>query len=88
MLRAHGYDFDWSVDRMLDLFALTIKALLTGEKHHRTVKACGLQWYCATRELGMSEVSMSKKLNIAVSTASETPMRGRRIVEEHGHALR
>jgi hypothetical protein len=35
----------------------------------------------------MSAVSISKKLNIASSTASESAMRGRQIVEEHGWKL-
>jgi len=35
----------------------------------------------------MSAVSISKKLNIASSTASESAMRGQQIVEEHGLKL-
>jgi hypothetical protein len=35
----------------------------------------------------MSAVSISKKLNIASSTSSESAMRGRKIVEEHGWTL-
>jgi len=40
-----------------------------------------------TRELGIRAVEISKKLNIASSTASESAMRGRQIVEEHGLKL-
>jgi len=39
------------------------------------------------RELGMSAVSISNKLNIAPSTASESAMRGQKIVEEQGCKL-
>jgi hypothetical protein len=35
----------------------------------------------------MSAVSISKKLNISSSTASESAMRGRQIVEERGLKL-
>ena len=43
--------------------------------------------YWGTRELGMTAVSISKKQNIASSTASESAMRGGQIVEGHGWKL-
>ena len=81
-MHALGYDFDWLVDRVLGLFGLTFNELLTGGKQRRTVQARSVLCYWGTRELGMSAVSISKKLNIAASTASESAMRGRQIVEE------
>ena len=86
-IRALGYDFDWLLGRVLGLFGLTFKELLTGGKQRRTIKARSVLCYWGTRELGMSAVSISKKLNIASSTASESAMRGRQIVEEHGWKL-
>ena len=86
-IRALGYDFDWLVDRVLGLFGLTFNELLTGGKQRRIVQARSVLCYWGTRELGMSAVSISKKLNIASSTASESAMRGRQIVEEHGLKL-
>ena len=70
-----GYDFDWLVGRVLGLFDLTF------------TQAQSVLCYWGTRELGMSAVSISKRLNIASSTASESVMRGRQIVEEHGWKL-
>ena len=87
MIRALGYDFDWLVGRVLGLFGLTFKELLTGGKQRRMVQARSVLCYWGTRELGMSAVSISKKLNIASSTASESAMRGRQIVEEQGWML-
>jgi hypothetical protein len=58
-----------------------------GGKQRRIVQARSVLCYWGTRELGMSAVSISKKLNIASSTASESAMRGRQIVEEHGWKL-
>jgi len=84
---ALGYDFDWLVGRVLGLFGLTFKELLTGGKQRRMVQARSVLCYWGTREIGMSAVSISKKLNIASSTASESAMRGRQIVEEHGWKL-
>jgi putative transposase len=84
MVRALGYDFEWLVDRVTGLFGLTFKELLTGGKQRRTVQARSVLCYWGTRELGMSAVGISKKLNIASSTASESVTRGRQIVEEQG----
>jgi hypothetical protein len=66
------------VDYILNLF---------GGKQRRTVKARSVLCYWRTRELGMSAVGISKKLNIASSTASESVTRGRQIVEEQGLKL-
>ena len=82
MIRAQGYDFEWLASRVTGLFGLTSKALLTGGKQRRKVKARSVLCYWGRRELGMSAVEISKKLNIASSTASESVMRGRQIVEE------
>ncbi|RJQ56152.1 MAG: transposase [Desulfobacteraceae bacterium] len=87
IIRALGYDFDALVNRVLGLFGLTFNELLTGGKQRRVVKARSVLCYWGTRELGMSAVSISKELNIAFSTASESAMRGRQIVEEHGWKL-
>ena len=87
MIRALGYDFDWLVGRVLGLFGLTFNELLTGGKQRKMVRARSVLSYWGTRELGMSAVSISKKLNIAASTASECAMRGQKIVEEHGWKL-
>ena len=84
---ALGYDFDWLVDRVLGLFGLTLKELLTGGKQRKMVQVRSVICYWGTRELGMSAVSLAKKLNIASSTASESAMRGRQIVEDSGWKL-
>jgi putative transposase len=86
-IRSLGYDFEWLLDRVLGLFGLTFKELLTGGKQRRTVQARSVLCYWGTRELGMSAVEISKKLNIASSTASESATRGRQIVEKQGLKL-
>jgi putative transposase len=86
-IRALGYDFDWLVGRVLGLFGLTFNELLTGGKQRKMVQARSVLCYWGTRELGMSAVSIAKKLNIASSTASESAMKGRQIVEKHGWKL-
>ena len=86
-LRALGCDFDWLADRVLGLFGLTLDDLLTGGKQRKVVQARSVLCYWGTRELGLSAVGISKILNIAASTASESAMRGRHIVEKLGLSL-
>jgi hypothetical protein len=87
MIQSLGYDFEWLVNRVTGLFGLTFKELLTGGKQRRTVQARSVLCYWGTRELGMSAVGISKKLNIAPSTASESVSRGRQTVEDQGLKL-
>lgn len=87
VIQARGYDFGWLMDRVTGLFGLTPQGLLTGGKQRRAVKARSVLCYWGTRELGLSAVEISKKLNIASSTASESAVRGRKIVEEQGLTL-
>jgi putative transposase len=84
VIQARGYGFGWLMDRVTDLFGLTHKEIVTGGKQRRAVKARSVLCYWGTRELGQSAVEISKKLNIASSTASESVARGRQIVEEMG----
>ena len=86
-IRALGYDFGWLMGRVTGLFGLTSKELSRGGKQQRTVKARSVLCYWGTRELGMSAIGISKKLNIASSTASESVARGRQIVEQQGLKL-
>jgi len=87
VIQALGYDFGWLMDRVTGLFGLTPKELLTGGKQRRAVKARSVLCYWGTRELGMSAIGISKKLNIASSTASESAARGQQIVEGQGLKL-
>jgi hypothetical protein len=76
-IRSLGYDFDWLVGQVPGLFDLTFNEILTGGKQRKMVQARSVLRYWGTRELGMSAVSIAKKLNIASSTASESAMKGR-----------
>ncbi|BBO85790.1 hypothetical protein DSCO28_63560 [Desulfosarcina ovata subsp. sediminis] len=60
---------------------------MTGGKQRKTVAARSVLCYWATRELGMSAAAISKRLNIAASTASESAARGLRIIKEQGFKL-
>ena len=86
-VRAQGYDFAWLVNRVTGLFNLTADEMLTGGKQRTAVMARSVLCYWGTRELGISAVELSGKLNIASSTASESVARGRRIIEAKGLKL-
>jgi hypothetical protein len=87
VIQARGYDFGWFMDRVTDLFGLTPKELVRGGKQRQAVKARSVLCYWGARELGLSAVEISKKLNIASSTASESVARGRQIAVEQGLKL-
>jgi hypothetical protein len=86
-VQARGYDFEWLMERVTGLFGLTPKEIVTGGKQPKAVKVRSVLCYWGTRELGLSAVEISKKLNIASSTVSESVTRGRQIVEELGLPL-
>ena len=87
MIRAKGCDVDWLLERVTGIFGLTAKQVSTGGKQRKMVKARSASCDWGTRELGMSAVGISKKMNIAPSTASECVTRGRKIVDEKGLKL-
>jgi putative transposase len=87
VIQSQGYDFGWLTNRVTDIFGLTPKELLTGGTQRKALKTRSVLCYWGTRELGLSAVEISKKLNIASSTASESVARGRQIAEEQGLTL-
>jgi REP element-mobilizing transposase RayT len=86
-VQARGYNFEWLMERVTGIFGLTPKEIVAGGKQPRAVKVRSVLCYWGTRELGLSAVEISKKLNIASSTVSESVARGRQIVEELGLPL-
>ena len=69
------------------LKSLLWATILTGGKQRKMVQARSVLCYWVTRELGMSAIWISKKLNIAASTASDCAMRGQKFLEDHGWKL-
>jgi putative transposase len=64
-----------------------LQALAPG-KYSQNLKARSLLCYWGTRELGMTTVELSKKLNLAQPTVSQAAARGRKIAQENGFCLR
>jgi putative transposase len=72
IIRARGYSFDWLIDRVTVLFGMSFEEILMGGKRRKAVTARSVLCFWGTRELGISAVWISKKMNTAFSTASET----------------
>jgi REP element-mobilizing transposase RayT len=71
--------FERLIKRVAKLFDISPKELLSGGKHTKTVKARSVVCYWGNRELGMSTIELSKKLNISQPTASQSVVRGQKI---------
>jgi hypothetical protein len=71
--------FERLTKRVAKLFEISPKELLSGGKHAKTVKARSVVCYWGDRELGISTIELSKKMNISQPTASRSVVRGQKI---------
>jgi putative transposase len=85
--QAGGYDFEWLVQRVARQLTIESEDVLAPGRYSRNVKARSLLCYWGTRELGMTTVELSKKLNLAQPTMSQAAARGRKIAKENGFRL-
>ena len=85
--QAKGYNFDWLVKRVAQLLEMNVNHVLRQGRYPSTVKARSLLCYWGARELGMTTVSLARKLGIAQPTVSESVKRGERIAEELGLSM-
>jgi REP element-mobilizing transposase RayT len=86
-IQAAGHSFEWLIERVGKLLEISHRDLLSGSKYPKIVKARSLVCYWGARELGMSTVELAKKLNISQPTASQSVLRGQKIVEEQSLKL-
>jgi REP element-mobilizing transposase RayT len=82
-LKAFGYNFDWLVQHVASVLGVDQNLVLNSGKYAQSVKARSLLCYWATRELGMTTIELSKRLNLAQPTVSQSAKRGQKIVEKH-----
>ncbi len=83
-LKADGCDFRWLVDRVAKQLGLGPQEVLAPGKYPKIVKARSLLCYWATRELGMTTIELSKRLNLSQPTISQSAKRGQKIAQELG----
>lgn len=77
-----GYDFEWLVRRVAEVFDIETKTVLRKGRYPKTVSARSVLCYWATREIGISTVELSKRLGISQPTVSQSVQRGEKIVAE------
>ena len=61
-LKAAGYDFDKLVDRISNFFQLNPAEILLPSKQRHRLKVRSLLCFWTTKELGMSNISVAKRL--------------------------
>ena len=86
-LQAAGYDFEWLVERVARQLGLEPEDVVAPGKYPKNVRARSVLCYWGTRELGMTTVELSRKLNLAQPTVSQAARRGQQIVKDLGLRL-
>jgi REP element-mobilizing transposase RayT len=86
-LAAKGYDFDRVVAHVAEVLGMDYRAVLGRDKQPQTVRARNLLCFWANRELGMSTVEISRRLQISQSAVSRAARRGEQIAAQFGFNL-
>jgi REP element-mobilizing transposase RayT len=86
-LAARGYDFERVVSRVAEVLDIDFRAVLRRDKQPQTVRARSLLCFWANRELGMSTVEISRRLQISQSAVSRAARRGDQIAAQFGFNL-
>lgn len=82
-----GYDFDMTLQRVVDLFEMEPNDIMGAVKQPMRVQARSLLCYWTVRKLGMSTVSVASKLGITQSAVSRSVLRGERLAVKRGYQL-
>ena len=86
-IKTLGYDFDWLVNRVSRVLEIEPRDILSHGKYRQTVKARSLLCFWGVRKLGMTTIDLSKKLNLAQPTISQSVRRGEKIAVAKGLTL-
>lgn len=86
-LMAKGYDFDGLVGYVATVLGVEQNIVTRPGRYPDTVEARSVLCYWATRNLGISTIELSKRLNVSQPTASQSAKRGEKIVREKGIEL-
>jgi putative transposase len=83
-LQAEGYDFEWLVSRVADQLGIEPEEVLAPGKYPQNVRARSLLCYWGVREMGMTTVELSRRLNLSQPGISQSVKRGRKISQNQG----
>ncbi len=86
-LKAQGFHFDKVVDRIANLLQISSAEVLASGKKRQTVAARSLLCFWASRELGLSQAWLARRLEISQPAVSLAVDRGRKLAEENGYTL-
>ena len=77
-----GYDFEWLAGKVAATLGINKEEITRGGRYSRRVEARSVLCYWASREMGMSTITLSKHLGISQPTVSQSIRRGERLVLE------
>jgi putative transposase len=77
-----GYDYEWLVGKVAATLRISKEEITSSGRYSRRVEARSVLCYWASRELGMSTITLSKHLGISQPTVSQSIKRGERIVKK------
>jgi len=81
-LRTQGYDIERVACRVASLFEIAPEDIYSPGKYKDRVKARSVLCYWAVRELGETEIGLSRKLGITQSAVSVAVKRGEKLTKE------
>jgi len=77
-----GYDFVWLAEKVARKLGIDKEEITRSGRYPRRVEARSVLCYWASRELGVSTITLSKRLGISQPAVSQSIRRGERIVSE------
>ncbi len=86
-LRAQGVDLETVAARVSDLTGVDKTEIYLPGKERNRVKARSLYCYFAVRELGVSMMELSRKLELSLAGVSQSVGRGEKIADAEGFCL-
>ncbi len=86
-VRAQGFNLDKVAERVCEVLELDKSNLWTAGKDRNRVRARSLFCYWASRELGISQAELARKLNISPAAVTFSVKRGEEMVAEHNYCL-
>lgn len=86
-VQAQGYDFESVVTRVGDMLGLADEAITAPSKLRRRAEARALVCYLATRELGMTGVSVARLMGVSQPAVTRAAYRGEALAKERNFQL-
>ena len=86
-VRSRGFDLDKVAERVCELPAVDESELWAAGKERNRVRARSLFCYWASRELGISQAELARKLNLSPAAVTFSVKRGEEMVSEHNYSL-